>query len=392
MDFALTEEQQMLKDLCANFVRDNVLPLEATVLRREAEGGGMAVSPEERAVLDAKARELGLYALDGPEEYGGSDLDAVTMIGVWEEMSKTCVDYYFPPDSPNLRMMLQTCNAAQRQKYLEPYARSEAISAMAISEPGGGGDPAAMRTRAVLDGDEWVINGRKIWIGKAGYADFTILMASTDPEKGARGGISAFLVDKGTPGFNVQRRIPMIGGRYTYEIAIEDLRLPRDALLGELGNGFGPMQLRLSVRRVQMAAWCAGKTRRALDMMKEWVKQRKTFGDLLSNRQSIQWWIADAETKLHALRLMMYNTAAKIDAGQQARTECSMIKLMGTELAWDTIDKAMQAFGAMGMTKELPLQMMANHVRLMRVYEGPSEVHRMLIARHALQDRIPGLT
>jgi len=132
-------------------------------------------------------------------------------------------------------------------------------------------------------------------------------------------------------------------------------------------------------------------TRRALDDMKAWAKERKTFGDLLANRQAIQWWIADAEMELHALRLMVYNTAVKIDGGSQARTECSMVKLKGTELAWDTLDKAMQAYGAMGMTKELPLQMMANQMRVQRIYEGPSEVHRMLIARHALQDRIVGL-
>ena len=313
------------------------------------------------------------------------------MVGVWEEMGQTCVEYYFPPDSPNLRMLMQTCTEEQKVKYLEPYSRGEAISAIAISEPGGGGDPAAMTTRAVLDGDEWVINGRKIWISRATKSDFTILMASTDPTRGARGGISAFVVEKDTPGFVIQRRIPMLGGRNTYEIVIDNLRLPKSALLGEIGNGFGPMQLRLNTRRVQMAAWCAGKTRYALDLMKDWVKQRSTFGDLLANRQAIQWWIADAEMQLHALRLMIYNTADKIDRGSQARTECSMVKLMSTELAWDTIDKAMQAHGGMGMTREMPLAMMANHVRVMRIYEGPSEVHRMLIARHALQDRIPGL-
>jgi acyl-CoA dehydrogenase len=372
MDFKLTEEQQMLRDLCARFRDDYVRPLENKVLGREANGGSASLLPEEQEVLDARAKELGLYALDGPEEYGGSNLDCTTMVGVWEEMG-------------------QTCTEDQRKKYLEPYSRGEAISAIAISEPGGGGDPAAMTTRAVLDGDEWVINGRKIWISKADKSDFTILMASTDPSKGARGGISAFVVEKDTPGFIIQRRIPMLGGRNTYEIVIDNLRLPKEALLGELGNGFGPMQLRLNTRRVQMGAWCAGKTRYALDLMKDWVKQRSTFGDLLANRQAIQWWIADAEMQLHALRLMVYNTADKVDRGEQARTECSMVKLMATELAWDTIDKAMQAYGGMGMTREMPLAMMANHVRVMRVYEGPSEVHRMLIARHALQDRIPGL-
>lgn len=391
MDFSLSDEQQMLRDLCARFRDDHVRPLERLVLAREAEGGSAELTAEEREPLDAKAKELGLYALDGPEEYGGSNLDCTTMVGVWEEMGQTCVEYYFPPDSPNLRMLMQTCTEEQKVKYLEPYSRGEAISAIAISEPGGGGDPAAMTTRAVLDGDEWVINGRKIWISRATKSDFTILMASTDPTRGARGGISAFVVEKDTPGFVIQRRIPMLGGRNTYEIVIDNLRLPKSALLGEIGNGFGPMQLRLNTRRVQMAAWCAGKTRYALDLMKDWVKQRSTFGDLLANRQAIQWWIADAEMQLHALRLMIYNTADKIDRGSQARTECSMVKLMSTELAWDTIDKAMQAHGGMGMTREMPLAMMANHVRVMRIYEGPSEVHRMLIARHALQDRIPGL-
>lgn len=391
MDFTLSEEQQMLRDLVARFVRDSLMPLEPAVLAREADAQHPALAPEDRARLDARAKELGLYALESPEEFGGSNLDTTSMVGVFEELGRSCIDYYFPPDSPNLHMLLQTCNEEQREKYLDPYARGDKISAIAISEPGGGGDPAAMTTRAVPDGNGWRINGRKIWISKAATADFTILMAVTDPEKGSRGGISAFLVDKDTPGYEVARAIPMIGGRVTYEVAIEDLKLPGSALLGELGNGFGPMQLRLSRRRVEMAARCAGMTRRALDEMKTWVKERKTFGQALSDRQAIQWWIADAEMQLHALRLMVYNTASKIDRGDQARTECSMVKLMGTELAWDTVDKAMQAFGAMGMTKELPLQAMANLVRVQRIYEGPSEVHRMLIARHALQDRVPGL-
>lgn len=391
MDFTLSEEQQMLRDLVARFTRDHLMPLEAGLLAREAAGEHKALTPEDQARVDAAAKELGLYGLESPEEYGGANLDTVTMVGVFEELGRTCVDYYFPPDSPNLHMLMQTCNEEQRQKYLDPYARGEKISAIAISEPGGGGDPAAMTTRAVPDGNGWKINGRKIWISRAPEADFTILMAVTDPGKGARGGISAFLVDKDTPGYHVARAIPMIGGRLTYEVAIEDLKLPGGALLGELGNGFGPMQLRLSRRRVEMAARCVGMTRRALDDMKAWAKERKTFGERLADRQAIQWWIADAEMELHALRLMVYNTAAKIDGGSQARTECSMVKLKGTELAWDTIDKAMQTYGAMGMTRELPLQMMANQVRVQRIYEGPSEVHRMLIARHALQDRVPGL-
>jgi acyl-CoA dehydrogenase len=236
----------------------------------------------------------------------------------------------------------------------------------------------------VRDGADWVINGRKIWVSRVAYADFTILMAVTDKARGARGGISAFLVDRGTPGFNVLRRIPMLGGTYTYEIAIEDLRLPAGQLLGREGYGFAPMQQRLSTRRVQIGAWCVGMAQRALDMMVEYAPQRVTFGQPLAQRQAIQWWVADAATKIHACRLMVYDAARKIDRGEDPRTEVSMIKVYGTEMASEVIDHAMQTFGGMGMTKELPLQLMASRVRLMRVYEGPSEVHRMVIARKIL--------
>jgi acyl-CoA dehydrogenase len=281
-------------------------------------------------------------------------------------------------------MLIATANAEQRVQYLEPYARGEVTSAIGISEPGAGADPAAMKTRAVREGDQWIINGRKIWVSRAADADFTILMAVTDKTAGTRGGISAFLVDKGTPGFNVVRKIPMIAGAYTYEIALEDCRVPASKLLGEEGRGFAPMQLRLATRRVQMASWCVGLAQSALDMICEYAPQRITFGAPLSERQAIQWWVADAATRIHACRLMAYDAAWKIDQGKEVRTEASMIKVYGTEMAWEIIDQAMQTFGAMGMTKELPLQLMAAQVRLMRIYEGPSEVHRWVIARNLL--------
>jgi alkylation response protein AidB-like acyl-CoA dehydrogenase len=385
VDFALKEEHRMLKELVARFVEEELLPLEPAILQREAAGNGAAMTADEQARIDAKARELGLWGLDAPAEMGGSDLPVEAMVGVNEELGRTVTHYTFPPDSPNLRMLLATANAEQRAHYLAPYARGETVSAIAISEPGAGGDPAGMITRAVRDGNDWVINGRKIWISRAAHADFTILMAVTDKAKGARGGISAFLVDRGAPGFNVLRRIPMIGGAYTYEIAIEDLRLPASKLLGKEGFGFAPMQLRLSSRRVQMGAWCVGLAQRALDMMLDYVPQRVTFGAPLSERQSVQWWIADAATRIHACRLMVYDAACKIDRGEEARNEVSMLKVFATEMAWDVIDHAMQAFGAMGMTKEMPLQQMANRVRIMRIYEGPSEVHRMVIARNLLR-------
>jgi acyl-CoA dehydrogenase len=387
MSVALSEEHRMIKDLVAHFVADELMPLERAVLEREAAGQGYSLTPEEKAKIDAKSRELGLWGLDAPAEFGGSDLPVEAMVGVNEELGRTVTPYTPPPDSPNLRMLMLTCNAEQRERYLMPYARGETTSAIAISEPGAGGDPAEMNTRAVRDGNDWIINGRKIWVSRVGYADFTILMAVTDKSKGARGGISAFLVDKDTPGFNVLRRIPMLGGAYTYEIAIEDLRLEGWRLLGREGYGFAPMQQRLSTRRVQIGAWCVGLAQRALDMMVEYAPQRVTFGQPLSQRQAIQWWVADAATKIHACRLMVYDAARKIDQGTDPRVEVSMIKVYATEMAWEIIDHAMQTFGGMGMTKELPLQLMANRVRLMRVYEGPSEVHRMVIARKILNVR-----
>jgi alkylation response protein AidB-like acyl-CoA dehydrogenase len=384
MDFELSEEHRMLKDLAARFVRDELMPLERAVLEREARGEESRLTEAERAPIDKKSRALGLWGLDAPAEFGGSDLPVEAMIGVNEEMGKTITPYTLPPDSPNLRMLMVTVNDEQRKAYLEPYARGETVSAIGISEPGAGADPAAMITRAVKDGNHWVLNGRKIWISRADHADFTILMAVTDKQKGARGGISAFLVDKDTPGFNVVRPIPMIGGHFTYEIALEDCRLPASQLLGREGEGFAPMQVRLSTRRLQMAAWCVGVAERALAMICEHAQQRVTFGAPLAERQTIQWWVADAATKIHAARLMAYDAARKVDQTRDARVEVSMAKVFATEMAWETIDHAMQAFGAMGMAKEMPLQMMANKVRLMRIYDGPSEVHRWVIARRLL--------
>jgi len=387
MDFELSEEHRMLKELVARFVGDVLMPLEPKVLEREAGGAGAVLTEAERDPIDAKARELGLWGLDAPAEFSGSDLSVEAMVGVHEELGRTVVPYTFPPDSPNLRMLMVAANEQQRQAYLGPYARGETVSAIGISEPGAGADPASMITRAVRDGNDWVINGRKIWISRADHADFTILMAVPDKGKGARGGISAFLVDRDAPGFNVVRRIAMIGGHFTYEIALEDCRVPAANLLGKEGQGFAPMQVRLSTRRLQMACWCIGIAQRAVDMLCEHARQRVTFGVPLADRQTIQWWVADAATKIHACRLMVYDAAWKIDRGRDPRSEVSMIKVFATEMAWDIVDKAMQAFGAMGMAKEIPLQLMASKVRLMRIYDGPSEVHRWVIARNLLGRR-----
>ncbi len=385
MDFELAEDYRMLADLVQRFVRDELMPLEPAVMAREAAGEGSYLTAKEREGLDRVSKEMGLWSLDAAEDAGGMGMPHVALVAVNEALGSTVASYTLPPDSPNLRMLEAAVSGEQqRTAYLEPYARGETISAIGISEPGAGADPSAMKTRAVRNGDDWIINGRKIWITRADECDFTILMALTDPEKRTRGGMSAFLVDRDTPGFQVLRRIPMLGGEFTYEVLLEDCRVPDWKLLGTEGQGFGPMQIRLGTRRMEMAAWCIGAARRALDMMTAYAPQREVFGEPLSARQSIQWWVADGATKIHAARLMAYDCAWKLDEGRDVRTEISMLKVFATEMAQEIIDNAMQAHGAMGMTKEIPLQLLAGKVRNMRIYDGPSEVHRMVVARNLM--------
>lgn len=380
----MTEEGRMIQELVAKFVDQELMPLEQAVLEREIKGQHLALTKEEETKINAKCKELGLWALDAPEALGGAGLSSVTLMALNEELGRTVTPFTFPPDSPNLHMLMATATESQRKKYLEPYAAGEAKSAIAISEPNAGGDPSGMITRAEREGDSWVINGRKIWVSRMSTADFTVVMARVGGGK-KHEGISAFIVERGTPGFNVLREIPMLAGHRTYEIAFEDCRIPAENLLGNIGEGFAPMQLRLNIRRLQMGAWCIGMCRRAVEMMGSHAKQRVTFGALLSDRQAIQWWIADAAMKMHACRLMVKDAARKQDLGMDIRTEASMIKVYATEMASEVIDHAMQTFGAMGVTKELPLHLMAQRVRVMRVYEGPSEVHRMSIAKKILK-------
>ncbi len=384
VDFA--EEERMLIDLVEKFVENELMPLEKAVMAREAAGGQVALTPEEEEPLRAKCKELGLWALDAPEEIGGAALPTTVMLAIQERLKGTITPFIFPPDSPNLHMMMDVATPEQKKKYMEPYARGEMRSNIAISEPGAGGDPAHMKTRAIREGDEWVINGRKIWVSGVPKADFLILMASTDPAKGARGGITAFLLDKGTPGFTIEREIPMLAGARTYELVLEDVRLKDSQVLGQVGQGFAPMQKRLTVRRLEMGAMGVGMATRALKMMCQHVQQRETFGQKLSDRQAIQWWIADAAIKIHATRLMVMDAGQKQDRGEDVRTVASMVKVYATEMAQEVIDHAMQSFGAMGMTRELPFAIMSERVRLSRIYEGPSEVHRMVIARRTLKE------
>jgi alkylation response protein AidB-like acyl-CoA dehydrogenase len=378
------EETTMIRETVAKFVDRELIPLEPHYLKSKLPGSDHPeLTAEQKQRLRTVSKDLGLWGLDAPEDLGGHDLPTHTMAAVHEELGRTCVPFVLPPDSPNLRMLQAVGTEAQKQKYMQPYIEGRMVSAIAISEPGAGGDPAAMKTRAVRDGDQWVLNGRKIWISNARAADFIIVMARVGTDA-RQGGITSFIVEKGAPGFIIEREIPMLGGGSTYEIVFEDCRIPEGAVLGEVGKGYAPMQLRLRTRRLEMGSTCIGITRRALDMLCEHAKQRETFGVKLADRQAIQWWIADISTRMHACRLMVRDAADKTDRGEDVRHEASMIKVFATEMAYEACDHAMQTLGALGMTLELPLNALWQKARLMRMYEGPSEVHRQSIARRVL--------
>ena len=221
------EETAMIRETVAKFVDRELIPLEPHYLKSRLPGAGHPeLSAEQRERLRTVSKDLGLWGLDAPEDLGGHDLPTRTMAVVHEELGRTCVPFILPPDSPNLRMLQAVGNETQKRKYMQPYIEGRMVSAIAISEPGAGGDPAGMKTRAVLEGEQWVLNGRKFWITNARRADFIIVMARVG--NGARqGGITSFIVEKGTSGFIIEREIPMLGGESTYEIVFEDCRIQR---------------------------------------------------------------------------------------------------------------------------------------------------------------------
>jgi acyl-CoA dehydrogenase len=383
----LDEQTLMIRDTVRKFVERELIPLEQHVMRNQlALDDGGALTDEQFAHLRQVSRDLGLWGLDAPEEFGGYALPQVTMAVVAEEMGRSITHFILPPDTPNLLMLAAVGSDEQKARYLQPYIDGDLVSCIAISEPGAGGDPAGLRTRAEQTADGWRINGRKIWITNAAQSDFLIVMARVGDGQ-RQEGITAFIVEKGTPGFIVERAIPMVGDTLTYELVFEDCLVPHGAVLGQVGQGYAPMQARLISRRLEMAGNCIGMTQRALDILCAHAGDRVTFGQPLAERQAIQWWVADVATRLHAARLMLHDAAAKVDRGEDVRHEASMIKVFATEMAYEAADHAMQTLGGLGMTKELPLFHIWQRARIMRIYEGPSEVHRQAVARRILGGR-----
>jgi (R)-benzylsuccinyl-CoA dehydrogenase len=393
MDFTLPEELRMLRATVARFVKEELIPLEATVIRREAERGltdTPLIPPEAEEKLTRKAKEIGLYGIDVPEEYGGQNMGMLAKAVVIEELKYSIVPFILPPDSPNLWMLKETCKGDQIRKYLMPYASGEKKSSIAITEPSAGSDPANMQTRAEYRNGKWVLNGQKIFISGARSADFLIVMAVTDPKKGSRGGITAFLVDQGVKGLSIPTVFNTMGEHAPYAVYFDNVEVSDDQVLGEVGNGFGPMQNRLGVRRMEIACRALGYARRCMDLMIPQANERKTFGAPLADRQQIQWWLADSYQEMEMVRWITWRLAWKMDQGEGGwRRDAAMVKLQGSEMVGRVVDRAIQLFGGMGVSKDLPLEYMARACRVWRIFEGPSEVHRWFIARDLLRNGMP---
>lgn len=400
MDFSLPEDTLMIRDMTRRFVKEELIPLEREVIERESNrgmGDAPILTKEMEDHLSAKSSEIGLWGIDVEERFGGHDLGALVKCVVMEQMYYSITPFILPPDSPNLLFLSECCKGDQIERYLLPYAKGEKKSCLALTEAGAGADAAGIKTSAVQREDgKWVINGSKMWISGAKTVDFMIVVALTDATKGTRGGMTAFLVDRETPGVSVPSDFAMIGGPFhPYAVDFDDVILDDNQRLGEIGNAFIPLQKRLGIRRMETSCWCIGYAQRCLDMMIEQAKERVTFGKPLADRQTIQWWIADSYQELEMVRLATYKLAWQLDQPQvdekqtDIRRGASMVKVQATEMATRVIDRAIQLFGGMGLSKEMPFEFMLRTVRTLRVVEGPSEIHRWTIARDILRNGRP---
>jgi alkylation response protein AidB-like acyl-CoA dehydrogenase len=380
MDYDLTEEQRLIVEQVRRFVREEIEPLE---LRLDPDAS--RVEPEDHARLVKKAKELGLYGLGIPPEFGGPDIDIVTQTLIAMEISQHRAGLYSPCfgafGGAGLAQLYEA-NEDQKQRYLYPTLRGEKRGFFGLTEPSGGSDPArAIRTRAVKEGDHWLINGSKIFISGADVADYGIVFARTDATKG-RGGITCFIVDADTPGFYVRRVVHTLrSGHYGTELQFDNARVPDANVLGEVGKGFAIANDRLTRQRIPYAAGCIGVAIKSQEMCIAYAKQRETFGAPLSTRQAIQWMVVDNEIDIRTSRWATLDAAHKAARGLPFRTEAAMAKLLATEGAGRVVDRAIQIHGGYGVTKDFPFERWYREMRIRRIGEGPSEVQRIVIAR-----------
>ncbi|MBV1906359.1 MAG: acyl-CoA dehydrogenase family protein [Pseudomonadales bacterium] len=383
MQLQLTEEQDLIVSMVRKFVLEEIVPLEL-----DLDADADALPKEDYDRLVAKVKEMGLYGLDIPVEFGGPDINMVTRTMIAIEMSKHRAGLYSPCygvfGGAGLAQLYEA-SEEQKDKYLYPTLRGEKKSFFGLTEPSGGSDPArAIQTKAVRDGDDWVINGSKIFISGADKADFGLLFARTAPDKG-RGGVTCFLVDTDTPGFHVRRIVHTLrSAKYATELQFVDMRVPNENILGELNKGFAIASDRLTRQRIPYSAGCIGVAIKANEMAVEYAKIRETFGAPLSSRQAIQWMLVDNEIDIKQAQWVTLEAADRADKGIGFRKEAAIAKLVATEASSRVVDRSLQIHGGYGVTKDFPFERWYREMRIRRIGEGPSEVQRHIIARDIL--------
>lgn len=376
MDFDLPEDIRLLKETVRRFVDRELIPIEMTSM------DGPELNAEVRVSLEAKAKEQGLWLLDVPVEYGGAGLSLLGMAVVWEELARTIA---LPPRGPGIfgpePRLLLTLNPAQKERYLFPVLRGEKKTHFAQTEPDAGGDPGGMRTTAVRKGDHYVINGTKRFISNAAGTDFLQVVAATDRRKGSRGGLSMFLVDMDTPGASITRKVIKMMGDATYELAFDDVRVPVENLMGEEGQGMTLAQSWITAGRTYQACRGLGVAQRSIELAARYAQMRSTFGAPLSERQSVQFMLADSFMDHQLGQTYVYQTAWKADNHKLARHESYITKIFCTELGFRAADRCMQIHGGIGLTLDLPIQKMWKDSRSFMITEGPVEIMRMVLSR-----------
>ncbi|MFT5174344.1 MAG: acyl-CoA dehydrogenase [Gammaproteobacteria bacterium] len=382
MDLSLTDEQRIIVDQVQRFVREEIVPLED-----DLDPDADELAPEDFARLVDKVKAMGLYGLDTPPEYGGPEIDLVTRTLIAIECGQHRAGLYAPcyyTFGGARQAQLFEATEQQKDKYLYPMLRGEKRAFFGLSEPSGGSDPArAIQTRAVRDGDDWVLNGTKLWISGADRADYGLLFARTGGP--GRAGVTAFIVETQWEGFKVARIVHTLrSAKYATEIHLDNLRVPHDNILGAEGGGFAIANDRLSRQRIPYSAECIGVAIKANEMAVEYSKIRETFGAPLSTRQGIQWMLVENEIEIRMMRWLVLDAAARADRGEPFRTESAIAKLQCSELASKVVDRSMQIHGGLGVAKDLPLERWFREMRIRRIGEGPSEVQKHVIARDIL--------
>ncbi len=374
MNFELSKEHQLLREMYKKFVINEVAPLASEVDEKE-------MFPEETV---KKLAKYGMLGIPFPKKYGGSGGDNLAYSIAVEELSKACATtgvIVSAHTSLCANPIYEFGTEEQKQKYLVPLCKGEKLGAFGLTEPNAGTDASGQQTKAILQGDYYVINGSKIFITNAGYADVYIIMAMTDPSAGVKG-ISAFIVDADTEGFEVGKKEDKMGirGSATCELIFTDMKVPKENLLGRLGQGFKIAMQTLDGGRIGIASQALGIAQGALDETIKYTKERKQFKRSIAAFQNTKFEIADMHTRTEASRLLVYQAAFKKDQKQKFSTEAAMAKLMAAETATNVTNRCVQLHGGYGYIREYPIERMMRDAKITEIYEGTNEVQRMVIS------------